>query len=132
MRLSDNAFIPNDPSNTDYQIYLLWVAEGNTALLPYQPTQADIEAHYITVLENYFDSKAKERKYDNRYTCSLRAGYAGPFQAEGIAFATWMDNCNAFGYQLMETVKNGIRMLPTEEELISLLPELVWPQTVVE
>ena len=30
IHLSDNAFIPFDPDNTDYQEYLKWIEAGNT------------------------------------------------------------------------------------------------------
>ena len=42
IRLSDNAQIPFDPDNTDYQAYLAWVAEGNT------PDPADQTVHKQT------------------------------------------------------------------------------------
>ena len=32
IRIEDNASIPFDPANTDYQAYLKWVAEGNEPL----------------------------------------------------------------------------------------------------
>ena len=40
-RLFDNAFIPLNPDNTDYQEYLKWLAEGNTPLPPDEPNGAE-------------------------------------------------------------------------------------------
>ena len=39
LRLQDNATIPFDPANTDYQEYLKWVSEGNTPLPADEVTQ---------------------------------------------------------------------------------------------
>jgi len=36
-RVADNAFIPFDPANTDYQAYLKWLEEGNTPLSADEP-----------------------------------------------------------------------------------------------
>jgi hypothetical protein len=40
-RLSDNAFIPFNEDNTDYQEYLKWLKEGNT------PLPADEGIYYV-------------------------------------------------------------------------------------
>jgi hypothetical protein len=58
LRLADNAFIPPDPANTDYQQYLAWLEEGNEPLPP-DPTpepepltaQQKLEAAGLTIEE---------------------------------------------------------------------------------
>lgn len=59
LRLSDNAFIPLDPANTDYAAYLAWVEPGNMpdpAPLPPAPpapltTEQKLKAAGLTVAE---------------------------------------------------------------------------------
>lgn len=82
----------------------------------------------VAGMDSLFDTTAQARRYDNRITCALRAGYTGPFQAEGQAFATWMDTCNALGYTLLGEVQAGTRPMPaTVSEALALLPAMVWP-----
>lgn len=58
LRLTDNAFIPPDPANTDYATYLAWLDEGNTPLPAPEPepapvltTEQKLEAAGLTVAE---------------------------------------------------------------------------------
>ena len=34
LRLPDNAYIPNDPDNVDWQQYQIWLSQGNLPLPP--------------------------------------------------------------------------------------------------
>lgn len=85
-------------------------------------------ADFDRALTTHLDETAQSRRYDSRVTCALRAGYPGPFQAEGQAFAAWMDTCNAQAYTLLAEVQSGVRPLPeSTKALIDALPPMVWP-----
>jgi hypothetical protein len=89
-----------------------------------QPTLADFDR----ALTAHLDKTAQARRYDNRITCMVRAGFVGPFQAEAVAFAQWADACNAQAYQWLAQVQAGTLTLPqSTQEFIDLLPPMVWP-----
>jgi len=91
-----------------------------------QQDSVAIQAELTQVLDTHLDTVAQQRLYNDRFTCSLRAGYPGPFQAEGQTFAIWMDNCNITAYQIMAEVKQGSRPIPTGAELIAEMPIIEW------
>ena len=104
------------------------IVEADTITWPDPPIIPPTVDEIVAAMESLFDTTAQSRRYDNRITCALRAGYVGPFQAEGLAFATWMDAANASAYQLLAQVQAGTMAMPaTTTEAMALLPPMVWP-----
>ena len=78
-------------------------------------------------MDSTINAAAKARRYDSIQSAALRSAYDGPFHAEGVAYATWMDACNALGYQVMAEIASGSIAPLSIDEYIALLPELVLP-----
>lgn len=78
-------------------------------------------------LTQHLDSVAQSKRYDNRITCMVRAGFPGPFQEEAQLFAIWCDDCNYFAYDLLSKVQQGREPIPeSPEAFIAMLPVLEW------
>lgn len=123
--LQADAAVMGTPLDEHMDMLSAWV-ESHVPSEPEPLTVADFEA----ALTAHLDATARARRYDSRITCALRAGYPGPFQAEGQAFAAWMDACNAQAYGLLAEVEAGTRPLPTATQaLIDVLPPMVWPES---
>lgn len=94
---------------------------------PPPPTTEQIIAQYEAALDAHLDGVAHLHRYDDRKSFALRAGFPGPYQAEGIAFAQWMDACNVLAYALLQSVIAGQTPMPTIEQMLAGLPEFALP-----
>lgn len=128
-RLSDGASIPKDPGNSDYQVYLAWVAQGNKPLTPPAPTVEEITASIVNAVQDRLDSFARTRNYDGILSAATYATSTIPkFATEGqyavdVRDATW-----ATLYSILEEVQTGKRVPPMSyEDIKEDLPILVWP-----
>jgi len=107
--------------------YEALIADVESKIVLYVPPALTVQA-IVDAMTALFDTTAQAKSYDNRITCTMRAGYPGPFQAEGIAFATWMDTCNATAYVMLAEVQAGTMPMPaTLDAALSLLPPMIWP-----
>lgn len=95
------------------------------------PTEQEIQAGLTRALNAHLDAVAGQRRYDSRLTCALRAGFPGPFQAEGLVFAAFMDQCNMVGYNMLRQARAGEIQVPTEAELIAAMPVIQWPPSPI-
>lgn len=108
----------------DYGELLALVADSQKPEAPPVLAVADFQQ----ALDSHLNAPAQAKGYDSIHTAALRAAYPGPWHDEGLAFATWMDACNATGYQILADVQGGRRQPPASlAAFLAELPALVLP-----
>ena len=97
---------------------------------PYVPTLHEIQKQLTDAVQDYMDSVAQSKGYDNIFTAVTYAEEPTipKFQAEGQAFRQWRSQVWDYCYAQLDKVLKGERTVPTAEELIAELPELVLPE----
>jgi hypothetical protein len=105
------------------------ITDEEAAILtaPPPPTPQELLKSIEQAIEKHMDEVAQSKKYDNRDSCRLYAGYVNPFQAEAIAFGQWVSACWVASNQVQADVMNGLKTIPTPEEAVATLPTMGWP-----
>ena len=89
---------------------------------------ASTKSRLTSAIQSMLDETAKERSYDSILSlCTYATSTAAKFAAEGQAGVSWRDEVWAKGYAILADVESGSRAIPTESELLSELPNFVWP-----
>ena len=102
-----------------------YIWQDGWVLVP--PTPQELLKAIEQAIEKHMDEVAQSKRYDNRDSCRLYAGYVNPFQAEAIAFGQWVAQCWVASNQAQADIANGLRTIPTPEEAVAELPVMVWP-----
>ena len=75
------------------------------------------------VIQRHLDATAQAYGYTNIFTATTYATSASPrFGPEGIALRDWRDQVWAAGYQILSDVQNDVRVMPSDEDLLTELP----------
>lgn len=89
-------------------------------------TQEQIIKSFVTVVQDFMDSKAQELNYDSIFTAITYENDTNiKFAKEAEAFKAWRSKVWTTCYAVLDEVLAGTRAIPTKEELLALLPELV-------
>ena len=94
------------------------------------PTKAfaSAQARLTVAVQAHLDATARARSYDSALSCvSYIDSTVAAYRAEAAAMRDWRDAVWTRCYELLAEVQAGTRPIPTESELIALLPTIVWP-----
>jgi hypothetical protein len=123
-------WMPGDDYQTParYMKELGKLPEGAILEQPEKPEEIrlkELEEKYTSFVQRILDAEAQKLGYDNcNSVCTYVDTGVAKFDAEGVAFRKWRSAVWALGYELLAEVQAGTRPVPTEAELVELLPKL--------
>lgn len=80
------------------------------------------------MLENYIDSIAQQKLYNNAISCiSYLNSSVATWKAEAEAFSAWRDSVYNYVIQQESLMKSGLRTIPTFDAFKLELPVILWP-----
>lgn len=87
---------------------------------------AEVQKVLTAVVQGHLDQEAAKLGYDNcNSVCTYVDTGVQKFDDEGRAFRAWRSAVWARGYEILADVQAGLRAIPSAEELLAELPELV-------
>lgn len=146
LRVEDGALIPSDSTNSDYQTYLAWVAEGNTPISAdiMTKTQAKEKIKLIRgeALKKFCINSGVLAVYDvnyeaalaykeNRLSTILRSGktveeHCSQFGSRmGMTASQYADYIISENRQILPNKKAGVLMAEIEDEYLRLYYSLI-------
>lgn len=122
-KVVEAAPVETTPGNWQQQ----WVEAPLTQAEIDMVTQATLKG-LTDAVQRHLDNTARQRNYDGILSACTYAASTNPqFATEGQACMAWRDAVWAACYQVNSEVQNGTRAVPTEAELLALLPTMTWP-----
>lgn len=90
-----------------------------------QESSEQIIARLETEIDRYLDQQANSFRYESIRTMVTYENDPNPkFHAEGIGAKVFRSTVYTLGVSLIDEVQSGLREVPTESELMALMPKL--------
>ena len=97
----------------------------NAILTRPEKTEEELQRDYTKLIQSILDIEAQKLGYDNCLSvCSYMDTGVQKFDDEGTCFRKWRSAVWNKGYELLDKVTSGEMEIPSEEELIEMLPKL--------
>ena len=112
----------------DISLYEDLIAQIEADFVP-EPPPPETNEQIITRLEGaidrYLDEQAQSFRYESIRTMVTYENDPNPkFNAEGVGAKAFRSAVYTLGVSLIDEVQSGLREVPTEEELLALMPKL--------